>query len=368
MDPVAHTLVGASLAETRLGRVSALSTPTLILAANAPDIDAVTMFVDRDLSLGFRRGWTHGVLALAVLPIVLTGLVLLVDRGIARRRGHPPRARPGPLLALSYLAILTHPALDWLNTYGIRLLMPFDGRWFYGDALFIIDPWVWLLAGAGVVLAHSRSGASIAGWLVLAIVSTTLIIGLPGVPPFARLAWLAGLAVIAGIRIRGVPPGQPQRVATFALACAGVYMLAMVGGSRIAVRQATAWLADRDSTPVDVMASPRPANPFVRDIVVIDASHYHFLELDWLRNEPIRVSSSAIERRPRDPIVQAALAAPHVQGIQQWLRFPAYSVNELADGYRVVIRDVRYTRSGGPGFPDTFVELDFNLQPRPRNQ
>ena len=24
--------------------------------------------------------------------------------------------------------------------------MPFDGRWFYGDALFVIDPWFWLVA------------------------------------------------------------------------------------------------------------------------------------------------------------------------------------------------------------------------------
>ena len=31
------------------------------------------MLIDRDLSLGFRRGWTHGVLAIAVLPILLTG-------------------------------------------------------------------------------------------------------------------------------------------------------------------------------------------------------------------------------------------------------------------------------------------------------
>ena len=46
--------------------------PAGVLAANAPDGDAVTMFVSRDLSLGFRRGWTHGVLAMAVLPLVLT--------------------------------------------------------------------------------------------------------------------------------------------------------------------------------------------------------------------------------------------------------------------------------------------------------
>ena len=109
MDPIAHTLVGASLAETRLKQLSTLATPTLILGANAPDIDAVTILLSRDLSLGFRRGWTHGVLAMAVLPLALAALLLLADRSIARLRGRPARARVGPVVALSYLAVLTPP-------------------------------------------------------------------------------------------------------------------------------------------------------------------------------------------------------------------------------------------------------------------
>ena len=54
--------------------------------------------------------------------------------------GGPPFRR---LLVLAYVGVISHPALDWLNVYGIRLLMPFSPRWFYGDALFIVDPWVW---------------------------------------------------------------------------------------------------------------------------------------------------------------------------------------------------------------------------------
>ena len=67
--------------------------------------------------------------------------------------------RTRSLLLLSYVGVLSHVALDLLNTYGVRLLMPFDRRWFYGDALFIIDPWLWLALGAGVWLAR-RHGAS----------------------------------------------------------------------------------------------------------------------------------------------------------------------------------------------------------------
>jgi hypothetical protein len=47
------------------------------------------------------------------------------------------------------------------NTYGVRLLMPYSDRWFYGTALSIIDPWVWLAEGpaAARVLAAPRFGS-----------------------------------------------------------------------------------------------------------------------------------------------------------------------------------------------------------------
>ena len=95
--------------------------------------------------------------------------------------------------------------------------------------------------------------------------------------------------------------------------------------------------------------------------MVVDEEHYHFLEVNWLHNERIRVSSPAIDRGPRGPIVEAAMTAPHVQGIKTWIRFPAYGVEELADGYRVTVRDIRFARFGGAGLGDAVVELDRNL-------
>ena len=106
-------------------------------------------------------------------------------------------ARAGPLVALSYLAVLTHPALDWLNTYGIRLLMPFDSRWFYGDALFIIDPWLWLVAGTAVVLAYTRSVLGITAWFVVGLALTALLSGFAVVPPASRLVWVVGVGPAA---------------------------------------------------------------------------------------------------------------------------------------------------------------------------
>ncbi len=188
MDNLCHTLVGAALAEAGLGRKTPLATATLLIGANIPDVDGILYWLNRPVdALGFRRGWTHGILAVAVWPFVLTGLMLAWDRWV-RRRGHPERAPADPrtLVLLSLLAVATHPLLDLLNTYGVRLLMPFSGHWFHGDTLFIADPWMWLVLGAG--------------WLVA----------------FVR-------------RRRGA--ARPERVARASLALAGAYVLAMAASN-----------------------------------------------------------------------------------------------------------------------------------------
>ena len=35
--------------------------------------------------------------------------------------------------------------------------MPFSSRWFYGDTLFIIDVWLWLILGLGIYAARRRA-------------------------------------------------------------------------------------------------------------------------------------------------------------------------------------------------------------------
>ena len=61
-----------------------------------------------------------------------------------------------PLLLLSYIGVLLHVFLDFLNSYGVRLLMPFSDRWFYGDALYIVDPILYLTFGLGWWISARR--------------------------------------------------------------------------------------------------------------------------------------------------------------------------------------------------------------------
>ncbi|MDE1468280.1 metal-dependent hydrolase [Aurantiacibacter sp. D1-12] len=154
MDNLTHSLVGALIGQTGLKKKTGLAMPALIIGANLPDVDAACFFwLEGTEHLGFRRGITHGPPALVLLPLILAGLLWGWDRLQASRGKRPEGRVPvhfGWLYGLAFLGCLTHPALDWLNVYGIRLLEPFSSQWFYGDTLFIIDVWLWGLMGLGL--------------------------------------------------------------------------------------------------------------------------------------------------------------------------------------------------------------------------
>jgi inner membrane protein len=166
MDNLTHSLVGALLGQMGLKRKTGLAMPALIIGANIPDIDAGCTVLGT-VSLAMRRGLTHGPIAMLVLPLALTGALLWYDRWQERRGKRPVTRLPvrsGWLLALAFLGCLSHPFFDWLNSYGVRLLEPFSQRWFYGDALFIVDPWLWAMLIAGVWLSRRRDKAGRADW------------------------------------------------------------------------------------------------------------------------------------------------------------------------------------------------------------
>jgi inner membrane protein len=363
VDPIAHTLVGASLAQTGLKRLSRFGTLTLLLAANAPDIDVFTMFLGRDFSLGARRGWTHGVLALAVLPVALAGLVWLLARMRAPHGGAEAPPAFVPLLGLSAIGVLTHPLLDWLNTYGIRLLMPFDERWFYGDGLFIVDPWVWLLAATPAVLASSARWPSRLAWILGGAIATWIVVG-PGLAAWStRAAWLVGLGGIS-VLAWSRRPRVRHRFAVACLAAVALYAAAMVMGSRVAAGQAERWLASRGVEVVTAMAGPVAGNPFAREIIASSGDRYHFVLIDWLSDRPIRLSDDSVPIGEVDAIVRAALVAPDIQGTRRWLRLPSYTVERDADGYRVTVRDMRFARRAVAGLGVVEILLTNDLRPR----
>ena len=172
MDNLTHSLVGALIGQMGLKRKTGLAMPTLIIAANIPDIDAVATLLGGHQHLAIRRGITHGPIAMVVLPLLLWGIMLWFDRWQAKRGRRPEKRLPVDakwLLALAYIGCLSHPLFDWFNSYGIRLLEPFSSKWFYGDTIFIIDIWLWIALIAGVCISIRRERNNAPNWRIPAV-------------------------------------------------------------------------------------------------------------------------------------------------------------------------------------------------------
>jgi len=294
MDNLTHSLVGAIFGQIGLKRKTGLAMPALILAANLPDIDAGCAIYGVE-SLAMRRGITHGPLALLVLPLLLWGVLLAFDRWQTRRGTRPPArlaVHRGWLLALCYLGCLSHPAFDWLNNYGIRLLEPFSHRWFYGDTLFIIDLWIWIALGLSIWLSLRRERQGDANWR------------------------------------------SPAR-AGFAAVCVYIFANGLITGA--AERTTTAALLASGHTNPLVVASPPPLAFWRRDVFWRDASRYGSGSFTPGVGGTLDITGRPIGMA--DPRLPTWIKGdPAARAFFFWARMPVAD----PDGDAVVLHDQRY--------------------------
>jgi inner membrane protein len=361
MDPITHTALGATLAGSGLRRTTALATPTLLVAVNLPDVDILTALHGPYAGLALRRGITHGLPALVVLPLVLTGIVLAWDRWIRRRRD--PEATPAQgsvVLGLSVLGVATHPVLDWLNTYGMRWLLPFDGGWSYGDAIFIVDPWLWLLLAGPAFLVWSRGRGARLLWAVLAILLTLPVLLAEAVPAWARGLWIVGL--LAWTSLRAARPRAGEPAARISLFLALLYTAAMVGQTQAAREMVRTAALEQGAEEVEaVMAGPVPVDPFRSQVVVQTPSEYWTGRLHWFDEPRVRLDGPSYRRNGWEhPAAAAALDRPQVRDYLTWTRFPRVQVLEEDRGWRVRVTDVRYPDrgTGALGGVEVFVPFE----------
>jgi inner membrane protein len=294
MDNLCHTLVGAALGEAGLKRGTRLGSATLMIASNLPDLD-VLVFATGAPSVAFRRGWTHGILADAVLPPLLTAVMLFVaSRRAATTR--QPSVRPMQLLLLSYIGVILHVLMDLLNTYGVRLLMPFSQRWFYGDVLFIIDPWLWLVLGIGVSLSVRRRA-----------------------PNWSRAS----------------------------LGVAAAYVLTMLVAARTArTEMIDRWRQVEGQPPHALMVGPIPVTPLQRQLIIDAGDRYETGMFTW-QPRNIRFDADDVSKNDTDPRVAAARKAPNIRAFLIWSRFPFWTFEPVEGGTRVTVGDMRF--NGGRG-------------------
>ena len=291
MDNLCHTLVGAACGEAGLKHRTRYGNVALMIAANLPDVDVLSFLTDT-APISFRRGWTHGILAQLLLPVVFTAVMYALGRLRPGRSDAGPPLHAGWLLLLSHVGVYSHVFLDFLNNYGVRLLSPLDWRWFYGDSVFIADLWMWLALGAAIWLSRRQRRAG------------------------------------------------PSRAGLAFVSCYIAAMLVSAQAARAVV--ADTWRQTSGTAPRALMVGPAPLTPFTR-VVIIDAGDRY--EVGTFRWWPTGVTfeSDPVVKNAGHPLVKKARAqSPPIRDFLVWARFPFWTIAAESGGTRVTVGDVRF--------------------------
>ena len=268
MDNLTHSLVGAALAEIALRDTSIrvdrrLFLATGVIASNLPDLDLVYTGV-APAPLGYllhHRGHTHTVAGLIAQALLIAAVCLAPPLRRAIRGAGARRFRGLVAASLAF-----HLVLDSWNTYGVHPFHPLDSRWYYGDAIFIFEPWLWLMLGmAAAANARSRLGRIAVAVMVAALWVTLTVAGvLPGMALAALVACGAGLAWWSRGR-------TPRARATVALAGSALFVAGMFGLSAMARARTRAAIGpDPRGAILDVVVNPNPGWPVCWAVIAIE--------------------------------------------------------------------------------------------------
>ncbi|HWS53594.1 MAG TPA: metal-dependent hydrolase [Pyrinomonadaceae bacterium] len=364
MENLTHTLVGLAAAKAGLERTSPYATATCLVAANLPDADIVTLVAGPSVYLEQHRGVSHSIAGTLALGLLLPAVVYAVARLAARLRGRPPRARFKGLLISSLLVTATHPLLDWTNSYGVRPWLPWSGEWVYGDLVFIVDPWLWLLLGGACFLAASETPRRAALWAALGLLLTAALVFLPrrmnaGIPTAAYVVWFAGLGLFVAARLFDLPARWGRAIPSAALALVVAYW----GGLALVHRRALEWgrfaaadlAAGRGERVETIAAMPLLADPLAwRYAFETDRATWRFdsrvtgATLDGVEESDVRNLVRVEKPSGADgALVEQAAGDERARVLLDFARFPVARLRRGCVGEVIVqFSDLRFTEPG----------------------
>lgn len=359
MDNLTHSFIGLAASKAGLERLSPGTTVLCLLAANAPDSDIVTLIFGRWVYLQHHRGITHSIVGTLAVALALPLVFYLVDLLLSRARKVARKVRLRGLIFASLVVSATHPLMDWTNNYGVRFLLPWNSRWFYGDMVFIIDPLLWIVLGGAVFLLTSKSRLQIVAWVVFGLLTSYLVFfgpanrgGLAN-PLVLRVAWLAALVGLVVLFMLQAGRRWGKKIPIVAFAIVACYLSGLFFVHTLALHRAKfeayKITAENNERVIEVAAMPTLANPFNWLVVAeTERAAYRFsLSLtgsgrgpNVVRFEkPDALRSDAIDQAARDRRTQVFLG---------FARFPVVQVTgeDCAMQTLVQFADLRYTEPG----------------------
>jgi inner membrane protein len=284
-----HTLAGFAIARVGGDKWGRYAMATAVIAANLPDIDSIAGFWGTASYLDHHRGITHSLIGVPILSLLLSFAMYFFSGNFFRT------------FAVAVAAMATHPALDYLNPYGLRPFLPMNATWYYGDTLFIFDPYL--------------DGALLVG----------LILGVR-YPKLRQTG--AILSLVLGIAYIGA------RMELHAAAMA---------------REESSFNSGGSSRPEKWALLPRMWNP---------------LRWDLIAAFPDRVVNNEISIKiaPPSPVVTQAAETTSASALLRFARFPVTRAERLSSGYSVTFFDFRFYNAATNTALGAEVRLDDSMR------
>ena len=210
---------------------------------------------------------------------------------------------------VALLAMATHPALDYSNTYGLRPFLPFDGTWYYGDTLFIIDP----------------------------IMDLTLLLGIIGGEFFKKARWAMAFASILLVLL---------------------YISYRVGARNDAQAELdgyTAKITDFQTSSVQ----PRFMDLWTWDGIIETQKSFVKVRIDTAQGVVNEVAR--MQKMQMTDIIRKAAASPSAAALLEFARFPVTKIQGMQFGYRVTFLDFRFYNEANETAFAADVQLDHSM-------
>jgi inner membrane protein len=389
MDNVTHTLIGVLAGEAcalrRPAASSGLSThqrrnlfvTMMGVGSNLPDLDFLysTITGSKLDYLLHHRGHTHTLAGIAAIALLLG---FAAEWWIRRRASSVTRSDRLGAWFVALLAPSLHIAMDAANNYGVHPWWPFNGQWFFGDSIFIIEPLFWAACAPLMFLLRTRTARISVALVLIAGVALAIFTGMVPVASTFAYVVLAGALGLAGWKLK--PPAAIT--AGIALWLSVTLAFSMTSNH---MRQRAERLSQNGfptATTLDHVLTPMPVNPVCWELILVQREQDSVVLRRAMMSAvpsllsatqcpgrsldiPITAPLSAVRladsnevkwhgqiASPIDPLLRLWEERCQVEALMRFVRAPWLA--RVDDAW--VIGDLRYDRERGLGFAE--IEVD----------
>lgn len=301
MDPITHTLASLTLSRVGLNRATRWATPMLIAAGLAADLDWLARVAGPRAYLQANRTATHSLLGTVGIGVAIAAVFWWLGR---KSPATPVRFSRALLVCAAGAA--AHLLLDLTNPYGVKLLWPFSQKWFAWDLVDHVDPWLMFLLLLGLLLP--------------------------------------GLFRLVHEEIGSRPQkDNPRRGAIAALTLVAIFVFVrwQLHDRAMEMLQSRLW---RGQSPTMAAAFPSPGSPLTWDGIVETDNSIQTLEVSLMPGSLFDPDLAHVYFKPEaTPALDAARKSELAEKFLEFARFPRATIEKTMEGYRVTLRDLRFS-------------------------